>query len=100
MDHQEPAPPVLDQLYTVICGRRQASPAGSYTARLFAEGRARIAQKVGEEALEVALASVQGQDERVVYESADLLYHLLVLLAEHNIAPDAVYNELERRMKP
>lgn len=93
-------PPVLDQLYATIRQRRQAAPAGSYTARLFAEGRARIAQKVGEEALEVALASVQGQDDRVVYEAADLLYHLLVLLAEHDIAPDAVYNELERRMKP
>lgn len=93
-------PPVLDQLYATICQRRHTAPAGSYTARLFAEGRARIAQKVGEEALEVALASVQGQDDRVVYESADLLYHLLVLLADHGIAPDIVYEELERRMKP
>ena len=51
-------------------------------------------------AIEVVVASVEGQDERVVYESADLLYHLFVMLAEHNIAPEIVYRELERRMKP
>jgi phosphoribosyl-ATP pyrophosphohydrolase len=91
--------PVLDRLYATIQQRKAAAPAGSYTASLFAGGRARIAQKVGEEAIEVVLASAFGQDERVVYESADLLYHLLVLLADHDIAPEAVYAELERRMK-
>jgi phosphoribosyl-ATP pyrophosphohydrolase len=91
---------VLDRLYATIQERKQNAPPGSYTASLFAQGRARIAQKVGEEAIEVVVASVQGQDDRVVYESADLLYHLLVLLAEHGIAPQAVYSELERRMKP
>ena len=91
---------VLDRLYATIRERKANAPAGSYTASLFAGGRARIAQKVGEEAIEVVVASIEGKDERVVYESADLLYHLFVLLAGHNIPPDAVYAELERRMKP
>ena len=90
---------VLDHLYAIIQERKSSAPAGSYTASLFAAGRPRIAQKVGEEAIEVVLASALNQDDRVVYESADLLYHLFVLLTEHNIAPEAIYAELERRMK-
>ena len=91
---------VLDRLYATIVQRKADAPAGSYTTSLFAQGRPRIAQKVGEEAIEVVMASALGQNDRVVYESADVLYHLLVLLAAHDIAPDDVYRELERRMKP
>jgi phosphoribosyl-ATP pyrophosphohydrolase len=91
---------VLDRLQAVIQERKAHAPAGSYTARLFAKGPAEIAKKVGEEAIEVVQASARGQNERIIYESADLLYHLSVLLAAHDIAPEAVYQELEKRMKP
>ena len=90
----------LDRLNETIQQRKAAAPAGSYTASLLAKGPAECAKKVGEEAIEVVQASALQQDDRIIYESADLLYHLLVLLAAHNIAPDAVYAELERRMKP
>ncbi|MCA1972804.1 MAG: phosphoribosyl-ATP diphosphatase [Caenispirillum sp.] len=89
---------VLDRLYTVIEGRKGADADTSYTAKLFAKGRKKIAQKVGEEGVECALAAVsEGRDE-VVSESADLLYHLLVLWADAGIAPAEVYGELERRV--
>lgn len=90
----------LERLYATILERRANAPAGSYTASLFAKGQAEIAKKVGEEAIEVVQASALDKRERVVYESADLVYHLLVLLAAHNIALDDIYQELERRMKP
>ena len=90
----------LDRLNETIQQRKAAAPAGSYTASLLAKGPVECAKKVGEEAIEVVQASALQQDDRIIYESADLLYHLLVLLAAHNIAPDAVYAELERRMKP
>ena len=91
---------ILDRLYAIVQERKANAPPGSYTASLFAKGQVEMAKKLGEEAIEVIVASSQGQRERIVYESADLLYHLLVLLAHHDIAPDAVYAELERRMKP
>lgn len=90
----------LERLYSTILERKAHAPAGSYTASLFAKGRPEIAKKVGEEAIEVVQASALAQDDRVIYESADLVYHLLVLLAAHNIAPHDIYEELERRMKP
>jgi phosphoribosyl-ATP pyrophosphohydrolase len=90
----------LDRLSAIIQERKQSAPSGSYTASLFAKGVAECAKKVGEEAIEVVQASALNQDDRIVYESADLLYHILVLLAAHNIDPDDVYRELERRMKP
>jgi phosphoribosyl-ATP pyrophosphohydrolase len=90
----------LERLYATILDRKANAPAGSYTASLFAKGRPEIAMKVGEEAIEVVQASALGQDDRVIYESADLVYHLLVLLAAHDIAPEDMYQELERRMKP
>jgi len=77
---------------------RQAAPAdASYTAKLFAAGTQRIAQKVGEEAVEVALASSQGDSREITSETADLLYHLLVLLANQDIRLADVIEELERR---
>ena len=91
---------VLDRLYAIIEARKCNAPAGSYTAILFAKGPAEIAKKVGEEAIEVVLASAQAENNRIIAESADLIYHLLVLLAAHDIAPNELYAELERRMKP
>ena len=70
---------------------------GSYTARLFAEGPKRIAQKVGEEGLEVALAAVAETDDKVVSESADLIFHLLVLLRSRGLSFQRVVDELQSR---
>jgi phosphoribosyl-ATP pyrophosphohydrolase len=88
---------VLDRLYQVIVGRRGGDAASSYTARLFAQGVARIAQKVGEEAVETIIEGVRGNAKGVVAESADLLYHLLVLWAEAGVAPGEVWRALEAR---
>jgi phosphoribosyl-ATP pyrophosphohydrolase len=88
---------VLDDLFAVIAGRRGADPDSSYTARLFAKGRPKIAQKVGEEAVETVIAAMGGERAAVISESADLIYHLMVLWAECGLAPDEVWAELKRR---
>ena len=74
--------PALDRLWQVIKSRRGADPETSYTARLFARGRAKIAQKLGEEAVEAVIEGVRGDRTKLVGESADLLYHLFVLWAD------------------
>ena len=88
---------VLARLFAVIESRKGGDPATSYTAKLFAEGRQAIAGKLGEEAVECALAGTSGDNAHTVRESADLLYHLLVLWAECGIAPDEVWAELGAR---
>ncbi|MEZ5668008.1 MAG: phosphoribosyl-ATP diphosphatase [Alphaproteobacteria bacterium] len=97
---ERPGAEVLERLYATIASRRGADRASSYTARLFADGPEKIAQKVGEEAVETVLASV-GADSRgcgrLVSESADLLYHLLVLWAACGAEPAQVWAELARR---
>lgn len=90
---------ILDALYEVIAGRKHADPKTSYTARLFAEGIAKIAQKVGEESVETLIEALRDDRERLTEESADLLYHLLVLWAERDIAPEEVWRVLEKRRK-
>ena len=92
-------PQILAELQEVIQQRQREMPEGSYTTTLFNKGVKKIAQKVGEEALEVALASVNEPDERLASETADLLYHLLVLLAARNISLGEVAKELTRRRK-
>src|SRR5207244_2966185 len=87
----------LQELYDLILQRRADMPEGSYTAKLFQEGPARIAQKVGEEGVEVVAAAPGQTRERVVDESADLLYHLLVLWAQMEITPREVLRRLEER---
>ena len=87
----------VDALYQVIAGRRGGDPETSYTAMLFAKGRGKIAQKVGEEAVETVVAAVSQGPDAVVAESADLLYHLLVLWAECGVTPERVWAELDRR---
>jgi phosphoribosyl-ATP pyrophosphohydrolase/phosphoribosyl-AMP cyclohydrolase len=87
----------LSKLEGVIEKRIAENPEGSYTARLFAKGPTRIAQKVGEEGIEVALAAVAEGDDKVVSESADLLYHLLVLLKSRGVTLARVVAELESR---
>ena len=75
----------LNTLEAVIKDRHTSPEGGSYTSELFAAGTQRIAQKVGEEAIEVALASCKGNSDEIKDESADLLYHLMVLLADQQI---------------
>jgi phosphoribosyl-ATP pyrophosphohydrolase/phosphoribosyl-AMP cyclohydrolase len=87
----------LGELERVIERRIVESPGGSYTARLFAEGPRRIAQKVGEEGVEVALAGVSAPDAEVTSESADLLFHLLLLLRSRGLTLRGVVAELESR---
>jgi phosphoribosyl-ATP pyrophosphohydrolase/phosphoribosyl-AMP cyclohydrolase len=87
----------LAALEGVIEKRIAESPQGSYTARLFAEGPRRIAQKVGEEGLEVALAAVAETDDKLVSESADLIFHLLVLLRSRGLSFQSVITELQSR---
>ncbi len=88
---------VLDSLYKVIEGRRGADPESSYTAKLLDRGPAKICQKVGEEAVETIIEGAQGRKEGVVSESADLLYHLLVLWAAIGVTPGEVWAALEAR---
>jgi len=92
-----PAGSFLDELADIIAVRRLASPEESYTARLFAQGRLQIAQKVGEEGLEMALAGATQDDERLIEEGADLLFHLLVLLNERGISLRDVLARLAAR---
>lgn len=87
----------LGALEGVIEHRIADRPEGSYTARLYAQGPRRIAQKVGEEGLEVALAAVAEPDEKVIAESADLIFHLLVLLKSRGVSLEQVARELEAR---
>lgn len=88
---------VLDQLFETLKSRRGGDPATSYTAKLFSRGRAKIAQKLGEEAVETVIAALTETPDKLVGESADLLYHLLVLWAECGIEPYQVWAELETR---
>lgn len=87
----------LTELQALLIGRKQEMPEGSYTSHLFAKGIAKIAQKVGEEGVETAIAAVQNNRGEIISESADLLFHLLVLLVDRNIALSEVINELEKR---
>jgi phosphoribosyl-ATP pyrophosphohydrolase len=87
----------LDTLEATIRSRRGAEPATSYTASLFAKGRAKIAQKLGEEAVETVIAACSGDDRAIVPEAADLMFHLIVLLADAGLSLDDVRAELQRR---
>lgn len=87
----------LDRLEAVIRARKDAPAVKSYTASLFFSGRARIAQKLGEEAVETVVAALSGDDAEIVPEAADLLFHLLVLLADADLSLDDVRRELARR---
>ena len=87
----------LDRLWRVIDSRRGADPAGSYTAKLLSRGKAKVAQKFGEEAVEAVIEGVRGDRAALVGESADVLYHLLVMWAASGIGPEDVAAELARR---
>ena len=88
---------MLDGLFDVIAKKRSADPENSYTARLFSRGTSKIAQKVGEEAVETVIAATGGSKTELVSESADLLYHLLVLWAGRGVTPSQVWARLAER---
>jgi phosphoribosyl-ATP pyrophosphohydrolase len=87
----------LDQLFALIASRKGADPSTSYTAKLFEQGRLKCAKKLGEEAVETSLAAVAEDKAALVQESADLLYHLLVLWAVSDVTPEEVYAALSAR---
>ncbi len=88
---------ILERLFATVEARRGTDPDTSYTARLLARGPAAIAKKVGEEAVETVLEAVQANPGRLAAESADLLYHLVVLWAACGVRPEAVWAALEAR---
>ena len=97
---RQPARMATDQLAALealIASRKDGDPDTSYVARLFAQGRAKIAQKLGEEAVETVIAATSGDDAAIVPEAADLVFHLLVLLADAGLSLDDILAELARR---
>ena len=88
---------ILERLFTLIESRKGGDPAASYTAKLLADGKGRAAKKLGEEATETVIAAMAGTSAELVRESADLLYHLLVLWAAAGVEPNEVWAELARR---
>ena len=88
---------ILHELAATLEERKQADPNSSYVARLYTKGLDAILKKVGEEAAETLLAAKNGDPEHLVYETADLWFHTLVMLAHQGLGPDAVLNELHRR---
>ena len=97
MNQAADAGDLLDRLGELILARRQADPEQSYVARLFAKGEDAMLKKVGEEATEFVLAAKGGERSQMVYEAADLWFHVLVALGAHGIAPSEVLAELARR---
>ena len=90
----------LTELQDFINRRKQEMPEGSYTTKLFKDGVNKIAQKVGEEALETVIEATNGTDDHLVYEASDLLYHLIVLLAHKGLRIEDVASELHKRHDP
>ncbi len=89
----------LKQLQDFIDNRKKEMPKGSYTTSLFEDGLSRMAQKVGEEAIETVIEAMAGNDERLLYEASDLVYHLIVLLSHKGMRIEDIARELKRRHK-
>lgn len=87
----------IDRLYDVVVSRKGADPDKSYVAKRFKQGTPKIAQKLGEEAVETVIAAMQNDKKEVIAESADMLFHWLMLLAHMGITPSEVMDELTRR---
>lgn len=87
----------LNKLAQILEERKQADPDDSYVASLYAKGLDKILKKVGEEATEVVLAAKEGDKQQIIYETADLWFHTLVMLAHADLGPDEVLKELDRR---
>ncbi len=87
----------LERLAATVAARKGADPESSWTAKLFAKGPEKCAEKFGEEAIEAIIEAVRGDRDKLAYEAADVLYHLLVMLAARDVTLDQVLAELERR---
>lgn len=96
-DDLPPTADVVQQVYDVICDRKEHPREGSYTNYLLDKGVEKISKKVGEEASETIIAAMKRSKPEVCYEAADLVYHLLVLLFEQGVTPDDLWAELARR---
>ena len=88
---------VLEELFNTLKSRKSADPSSSYTAKLLNSGRGKIAKKLGEEAIEAVIAATSESKEQQIYESADVIYHLMVMWLDCGIEPQEVYGELARR---
>ena len=88
---------VIDRLFATVTARRMADPELSHSARLLSRGTAKVAQKFGEEAVECLIEAVAGNREALISESADVLYHLVVMWVDAGVAPEQVWAELQRR---
>jgi len=88
---------ILIELAKVLEARKQANPDDSYVASLYAKGLDAILKKIGEEATETVMAAKDGNKQQIVYETADLWFHTLVLLAQQGLGPNDVLSELARR---
>lgn len=88
---------MFERLFAIFDERKTASPEESYVAKMYMKGRSKIAKKVGEEGVEVALAAVENKERSMVKESADLLFHLLLLWHQAGVKPEEVAAELARR---
>src|SRR3989338_4380072 len=97
MNQEKTNPDILQRLAETLEARKQASPESSYVAKLFSRGEDAILKKIGEEATELILASKAGDKSHLVYETADLWFHCMVLLEQHGVSAADVLNELARR---
>ncbi len=88
---------VLDRLFATVVARRDADPNHSHSARLLSRGRLKVAQKFGEEAVECLIEAVAGNSDKLIGESADMLYHLIVMWVDAGLHPEEVWTELQRR---
>lgn len=89
---------IIQKLFEIIEGRKGADPESSYVASLYAKGTAKISQKVGEEAVETCIEALQGDTDKLKQESADLLFHLMVLWSDQGVRPEDVFEVLESRL--
>jgi phosphoribosyl-ATP pyrophosphohydrolase len=97
MNELDSSADVINRVFAVIEQRREADPKKSYVAKMFSKGRKKVAEKVGEEAVETVVAAVDKDPGQVIYESADLLFALMVLWAQMGLRPEQVFAELARR---
>ncbi len=97
MNELDSSAEVINRVFAVIEQRREADPKDSYVAKMFSKGRKKVAEKVGEEAVETVVAAVDKDPGQVIYESADLLFALMVLWAQMGLRPEQVFAELARR---
>ncbi len=89
----------LEELSEIIKNRKDTKPSGSYVANLLEQGRDRVIQKVGEEAIEVVIAAKNIDKKKIISETSDLLFHLIILLGEVGVNMDDIYKELDSRRK-